>query len=294
MTEVKSTPKNDMTDIRKNAVQIKIIPCSWRKRTAFWLSFFPVFHFFFLQSAAPSFKNSSSKTRYLTLFNFLLIFIFLSKQAQASPCPYPEKEPFVKAILQAAEPIYYNHLSSKDFHLFALQNRFELYSNNPELYHQEGTMHGLTLSKMEEKTFLQTVLVPVKGGFCLYPVSLTLTVGFSKMAVLIDSRYAPDSCPYKAIMEHENEHVKTNYYTLRFYLPFIRDAYQKALLKIKPAFFATPLQQKTATEHMMEFLQKQTRPIFNFFNQVQRQENQKLDTQESYLRTQLLCPVSDW
>jgi hypothetical protein len=239
-------------------------------------------------------KKLFDRTFFLFFFAFGGGFFSSFSSLSASVCPYPKEKPVVQAVLQAVEPVYYNHLSSKDFQAFAQQNRVQFYPNNPELYRATENLRGLTLSRLEEKTSLRTTLIPVKGGFCLYPSVLKLTVGFDKMLVLIDSAYLPYSCPYTAVINHENEHVKVNYNTLRFYLPFIRDAYEKALLKIEPIFFATPLQEKTATDYILKFLKEQTRPVFDFFNQVQKSENQKLDTRESYLKTRLLCPDSDW
>ena len=72
-----------------------------------------------------------------------------------------------------------------------------------------GLWHGNVIATMQDNYEILTEVKHVDDGFCVILESVNATIGYSDFLVQIDIRHTPDTCPYNAVLAHEDKHIKT-------------------------------------------------------------------------------------
>jgi len=153
---------------------------------------------------------------------------------------------------------------------------------------------GLTIADEEMKSDFGMETLR-RAGSRVYQVWTTqINVGFSynRMDVYISSQYGQGSCPFKAIFDHENQHVAINTQALQKYAGIMKQAlenYQGFPTKDHPWKVGSVSKARSVLKkNLLGILN----PIFHKFAEEVIRENAKIDTPENYKRTQALC--RDW
>ena len=69
-------------------------------------------------------------------------------------------------------------------------------------------LHGNVIATMVNNYEITTDITSIEDGFCVALKKIDATVGYSDFLVQIDISYKKNTCPYNAILEHEDEHIR--------------------------------------------------------------------------------------
>lgn len=129
-------------------------------------------------------------------------------------------------------------------------------------------------------------------GFCVWAESVSIGFSYNQMDVYITSQYPAGSCPYTAILNHENQHVAINTRTLEKYRVLMTRALKSAKTIPTRAHPLNVLSEKNGGDIISARISRIVNPLLaKFKNEIQR-ENGKIDTMENYRRVQAQC--RDW
>lgn len=147
------------------------------------------------------------------------------------------------------------------------------------------TINGLTLVRPLVTTQLHTVDRKVGREACVQASKAVLTFSFAEPArIYISGKYAPDSCEYKAILNHEHQHVGIHLNTRAAYSPILRKKVREATSS--GARGATP---EEASGRLQAKLSAAIDESIREFQSITAHHNGLIDTTESYLTLQANC-----
>ena len=226
-------------------------------------------------------KRKHSFFYYLITSIGIWVFVFFSFQVQSKTlCPPPDTIVKINVRNTPARIIYKNNYSQKD--LERMQRKRKRHSSR-------GTWKIAGLTQTDFKYSIKTSAKfkkTSKGRFCAYPVSYELNIGYADFLVYIDRRYRPGSCEYRAILDHENDHVAIYKRYLKRYLPYIKKQVWASALKVRPFVVSTP---DSGTKYIQKQLQRHIRPLILKLKREADKSNAHIDTPTSYRQVQLLC-----
>lgn len=146
---------------------------------------------------------------------------------------------------------------------------------------------GLTLTDFRYAIKTSARLVPMRGGgYCAEPVTFDLDIGYSDFVVYIDRQYRKGSCEFRAILEHENEHVSLYRAYLAKYLPTIQRQAHRAAAGVRPVFVRNP---NLGPKRIQNQVQRLIAPLIKRLNREADASNARIDTAKSYRKVQALC-----
>jgi hypothetical protein len=109
------------------------------------------------------------------------------------------------------------------------------------------------------------------------------------MDVYVASDFKPGTCEYRAVLDHENQHVGINNAALKEFAPRFRATLEKALAAQQPVFSHDG---QAGTDAALEAVQDRMNGHLDQFQQLTAQRNAPLDSQNNYGETAKLC--SNW
>jgi len=77
---------------------------------------------------------------------------------------------------------------------------------------------------------------PKGEGWCVFIEGITVEMGYTDFVVQVDKRHSPESCEFKRILEHEDEHVAAHLAVIRDEGKNIRAAIAAAANNVLPMF----------------------------------------------------------
>lgn len=115
-------------------------------------------------------------------------------------------------------------------------------------------MRGLTSSELRGsvRSTLVEAELPNRRR-CTGLKAVRAEAGNRRQTVYIDSRYAPGSCQYRAILAHEREHVRINDEALREMAPMLRQALAEVAERWSDRWFAAPQRDAMARDFQAAF-----------------------------------------
>jgi len=128
-----------------------------------------------------------------------------------------------------------------------------------------------------------------RGPVCVWADSVNVDFSFVKMDVYITSQYSEGSCPYKVILDHENQHVAINTRTYEKYKALMLQALMSAQdipTQADPLVVQTL---QTGKAIIGQRINRIVMPLYEAFKTEITAENAKIDTLENYKRTQEKC-----
>src|SRR5262249_18424769 len=142
-----------------------------------------------------------------------------------------------------------------------------------------GGVHQRALGVTYVKSFLglkaSTTALPIAGGYCVYITNVGAQFGWQRMEVYVAAEFQPESCEYRTVLDHENQHVAINKATVKEYAPKARGALEQILAEQKPIFTADP---NGVANIALDELHKRMEATMNDFQTTMGQRNGAIDT----------------
>lgn len=121
---------------------------------------------------------------------------------------------------------------------------------------------------------------------CIYLAKATLMVGYSDTKVFIAHEYRPGSCEYRAIYQHEAEHVRIlNEHQERF-LPILQADLRNFVRNIRPLSSRNP---QRGQKKIMNKLERSMKRKFRRLERSLKSAHAIIDTPRSYAKIQAGC-----
>lgn len=125
--------------------------------------------------------------------------------------------------------------------------------------------------------------------WCLSPSFIRLRIQIvTPIEVIIASDYAPGSCAFQVIRQHELMHVAITTREMRFVANEIREKLEDHL---RNRFYSGPTPSSAQTAFYRDMQHFLTRAV-SYADNYLKQKNAVIDTEDSYRRMQALC--SEW
>ena len=147
---------------------------------------------------------------------------------------------------------------------------------------------GVTASNLAVSRVARYLTYPVAGGHCFWVGRVDITLRYENLDIHIAREYAPDSCAYRAILEHEKQHVDIARKNIRRYVSRIKSTLASLLIPKarKPKLIASMAAGEDEMERIFEQLMA---PIHREIDAVLAREQGKIDTPQSYARVRRKC-----
>ncbi|MDY6407535.1 MAG: hypothetical protein SPL08_02365 [Pseudomonadota bacterium] len=185
--------------------------------------------------------------------------------------------PMITVFTRAGVVRYITHLSRDEF----LRNAPQKMSPN--------TL-GMTVSKLGITGSADPEVQHIEGHtFCVQIKRFDLTIGYNTLDVYIDRKYAPGSCEYEVVKEHENYHVRVSQEAMMFFKSDIEQALETALSHIEPEYAYSGAEAQQIFQRQFNRVIKEIQPLIDYINAKIAEKNYIIDTPESYAQTSALC-----
>lgn len=100
------------------------------------------------------------------------------------------------------------------------------------------THHGHVIASLSQKTGIETELIFIKTGFCVILKSIDVEFGYNNFLVEIDKIYKENTCPFDAVMAHEQKHINTYLSVIDDFKSDLKNTYFTAADSVMPVFIA--------------------------------------------------------
>ncbi len=145
---------------------------------------------------------------------------------------------------------------------------------------------GITSSEIALSMQAQTYATRARGGFCVYVSSVDVKFGYRSMDVFIASEYRPQSCEYRVILDHENQHVAINRNGIREYAPLLRQQLERQVQTLQPRFTADA---QTSSDRKLTDLKEGLDPLLDGLDRALAQRNAVIDNDVNYAAIAEMC-----
>lgn len=148
-----------------------------------------------------------------------------------------------------------------------------------------AVVRGLTVSAAATTAgYALVTSTSTSGGQCVALKSVTANVVSRDLAVLVDSRYLPGSCEHRAILDHEQEHVRIDAQALRRTAQMV----ERGLGEVAAVWAGRWVPESVATG-ISEAVNGTVENAVRAARQEADVNNFRLDQPESYARVQARC-----
>ena len=137
---------------------------------------------------------------------------------------------------------------------------------------------GLTIGRYDLEVTVNTASLRDGGGVCAELRAAHVEIGLKQLDVIVDRRFAPNSCERQAVLDHEGQHVEVFRAALRHYLPTL----QRALAQTALARNIPVADRNAARAAFLGPITDALKPVFAAINTRAHEGNMRLDTPESY------------
>ena len=127
------------------------------------------------------------------------------------------------------------------------------------------------------------------GRACVYLSKVTVELGFRDLDVYVASEYPPGTCEYKAILDHENQHVAINTQALSTHAPRMRLALERILGEERPVATGEP---NRVTKQILDRITQRMGESLQAFYKEMDTRNGILDSASNYEAIANIC--RDW
>ena len=179
-------------------------------------------------------------------------------------------------------PVYNNRLN-----VTGIRNLFREHGDSAMGPHERAL--GITYAQTLLSIQGSTVGVPQRGGYCIYLDKVETEFGWQRMDVFVAADFKPGSCEYRAVLDHENQHVGVNNQSLKAFAPRLRAAFEKVLSEQQPLFMTD---MEAGTDAALGALQRRMSGQLDEFQRITAERNAPLDSDSNYGETAKLC--SNW
>ncbi len=124
------------------------------------------------------------------------------------------------------------------------------------------------------------------GQVCAWLTGANLDLGFRHMTVYVAQEYKAGTCEYKAVLDHEQEHVAIYQRLLKDYSRKIQQAVARSAQNLPSVTGATAAQ---AGKQLQAQLSNAAKAVMHDMNLAMEREHGRLDSPASYRATQARC-----
>lgn len=147
---------------------------------------------------------------------------------------------------------------------------------------------GLTAWNIDSVISTQEGTVAADGGVCFWLEQIRVTLRHTTLDVFVASEYHRTSCPYKAILAHEERHTEVARRHLRGYVEPVRSALSAlAVPRVDRPLFAASRDEAAAKTS--ETLRRLLAPVHAQMRESMARAQDKVDTEQEYRRVQKQC-----
>ncbi len=200
-----------------------------------------------------------------------------SNSAAAAQCEAPDDADGleVHVDIDAGEPNVYNHLSKAQL-------------GSSSIHGRRRQILGTTQSGVDLRWFIDYRVEEYSDGYCFWVSSIDVEISYQQLDVNIASEFDPTSCQYKAVLDHEYEHVAVAQAIMQ---PYAQQIYQSlTTLSIPtahlPAVADSPEQ---ARVEVAAVLRQTLTPVRDEMALLLRERQAEVDTIQNYRRTWKRC-----
>lgn len=198
----------------------------------------------------------------------------------------PKKPPPTVALSFTQKPATYdNTRSTEDL------SKEEVSTKVARKPHEVFVTGGLTSGKIKAgfRVNFRKMVQPETGAGCLWIDNVEVMVDYDP-TVYIAREYAPGTCRYNVVADHEQRHVSTDLISIQEYNVPLRDNMQRTATNIGSVYAANENQMQALQKNIIDQLQNTMNTVMTVAETVRNQRQQKIDTRQEYLRTSRLCP----
>jgi hypothetical protein len=145
---------------------------------------------------------------------------------------------------------------------------------------------GLTSSITSFDVGAETSVEKVGNLFCTYVTSVDVNFGWNSLDVYVPIDFPQGSCEYRAILDHENQHVANLRATLREFAPRARARLEDVLSRAKPA---PSRRQNGGGEVLLAPVRVQLNALLREFNALRDVRDSQIDNPSNYAAVTALC-----
>ncbi|WP_169567241.1 hypothetical protein [Sneathiella limimaris] len=163
----------------------------------------------------------------------------------------------------------------------------QLSANRLDYQHSDETvLLGLALTEVAHPIRIETRSQQIGNKHCVWLVNVEMTFGQRRSEVYVANKYKAGSCPFRAILRHENQHMDINLKVQTKYAAKIEQALHNMALALKPFYTTSP---KKAPQLFGSQIQANLKPYLEAFYEERQRENAKIDTARSYQNVRSQC-----
>ena len=145
---------------------------------------------------------------------------------------------------------------------------------------------GITYAETTYSTEGHPLAMQVRGGYCVYLTALALDFGYKRMQVYVAKEFAPGTCEYRAVLDHENQHVAVYTGALKQFAPRFRAEVENVLSAQQPVFTRDA---RAGTNRALKAAENGMTDLLSQFRKITEQGNAPLDSASNYQATAGLC-----
>ncbi len=202
-----------------------------------------------------------------------LVCLFLTTNATAI-CPKKDIEVAFKR--KYGKPIYNYNLTHKDF---------AKYSPAP----MSKIVRGLTIGELGVSYGAQGRVFKHKDGYCAGVKKVDFYIGYDYFKVFVDKKYKRNTCEFRAVKLHEDEHVTIFNAAVEFFAPDIQKAIKKAVEEIRPEKVYSQARAQQVFDKQANEVLKKIQPLLKHVNKKIVEKQGLIDTDEAYMKVQKKC-----
>ena len=169
-------------------------------------------------------------TGYKIIVNLIFLFMFISCPLLADDCLEFKQKP--KVVLSKPE---YN---------------VEINQPNESM---DLSHHGHVIASMSQKTGIETEMIFIKTGFCVVLKNIDIEFGYNNFLVEIDKSYKENTCPFNAVMAHEQKHIDTYLSVINDFKSDLENTFFTAADSVMPVF----IEKKSDFDNAIEVINQQ-------------------------------------
>ena len=148
---------------------------------------------------------------------------------------------------------------------------------------------GLTVVKPDITISVKPEITRLLDQTCVGLSQVEIEMGYSSMTVYIDKKYAPSSCEYRTIKEHEDYHVNVAQQALTFFRPDVERVVSQAIANLSPKLVNSQEEIKSAVDKFAAQINNALQPIIQHIQTKLAEKNAAIDTPEMYQATTAVC-----
>ncbi len=148
---------------------------------------------------------------------------------------------------------------------------------------------GVTLTTPTFAVDARTRIETLGGVSCVYLESLRAEFGYRSMEIYVANEYPTGSCEYRAILDHENQHVNLSRATLGDHAGRLRLEIERVLGTLRPV---QTRDYRGATKALLDDVTRRVQPALNAFYRDVDARNAVIDSPSNYKAIGTIC--KDW